>query len=222
MGRAYTREADYWGFVERAREALARYSPGAQIRVEGSLATGELVPGYSDLDLRILAPPDEGQNLRDRLPQMAASLGELLAIFVDPYSAIGTICSLYPGPFKVDWFVSEVLEGGERDIWSGSAPPPYDEDAHPWDWVWWLWGKVRRGEGKLGAEELSKLWLFLVLRGEHPGAFPASVPPRDQEVLREQIVDTLDYLPAPDQKVAREVAAAIREDYRGRGKTHGH
>jgi hypothetical protein len=183
--------------------------------VEGSLATGELVPGYSDLDLRVLAPAGEGQKVRDQIPQMAASLGELLAIFVDPYSAIGTICSIYPGPFKVDWFVSEVSEVGERDIWSGSKPPPYDEDAHPWDWVWWLWGKVRRGECKLGGEELSKLWLFLVLRGVSPTSFPAGVPPRDQEVLRKLILETLNHLPAPDQEVAREVAAAIREDYRG-------
>jgi hypothetical protein len=106
-------EGDYRDFLIAARRQAALALPGAELEAAGSLATGELVPGLSDLDIVVSVPTGRGPATRDSIPLLGRQLGHLLTIFVDPFSAIGTVCSVYPGPLKVDWFIRE-----------GKTPPP--------------------------------------------------------------------------------------------------
>jgi predicted nucleotidyltransferase len=205
-------KAEYWAFVQSARQALERFAAGSQLEVVGSLARGDFVPPYCDIDLLVIAPAGEGQHVRDLVPEIAAFTGDLLTIFVDPFCTRGTFCSIYRGPLKVDWFVAEVHGDGRRAVWAGHKPPPYDRDAHPWDWLWWLWCKVRSGKYELVSKELSKLWLFLSLRGTSSEAFSPFVPDPDQDDLERLILATMSHLPAPEQPVACEVRSAIEKD----------
>lgn len=203
-------ESDYTAFVATARDRFAQVEPQVRVEVEGSLTRGTLKPGYSDLDLRLVAPPGQGPGLRDRLPVIAAGLGELLAFFVDPASNIGTLCSLYPGPLKVDWFVCEQRGAQRVDIWSGRRPPPYDPQAHPWDWLWWLWSKIQGGDYSLARRELCKLWLFLELHGVEPAQLPSAVPPKHGDTLRRLVIETLPLMPNRHSRLGLEIGAAIR------------
>ena len=207
----YVREAQYWEFVRGARQSLGTLSPDAGLEVVGSLARGELVPPYSDLDLLLVAPSGHGQELRDLVPEIATSMGDLLTIFVDPFCPRGTLCSIYRGPLKVDWFVDEEGPNGRREVWTGHRAPPCDVEAHPWDWLWWLWCKVRAGKCTLAARELSKFWLFLTLKGAAPGAFFPLVPDPSQDDLQDLVMRTLDHLPAQGHPVAREIRHALEQ-----------
>lgn len=206
----HTNEADYLAFVDAVRAALREVAPTAKLEIVGSVARGEAIPPYSDLDLMLVAPEGEGQALRDRVPDLAERLGGLLTIFVDPFSSQGCFCSVYSGVFKVDWFVEEEGRYGRQLVWTGRQPPATDDTGHPWDWIWWLWGKVRTGKLDLAAEELSKLWQFLVLRGVSPESFPAKVPDPKRDDLASLVLGTLDHLPA--SAIGIEVRSAIEED----------
>lgn len=210
----HTNEADYFAFADAVRAALREVAPTAKLEIVGSVARGEAVPPYSDLDLLLVAPEGEGQTLRDRVPDLAGRLGELLTIFVDPFSSQGCFCSVYSGLLKVDWFVEEESRDGRKRVWTGRQPPPTDDSSHPWDWTWWLWGKVRTGKLNLAAEELSKLWQFLVLRGAPPNSFPATVPRPGHDDLVAFVLRTLDHL--PEAPMGAEVRSAIEEDARVR------
>jgi predicted nucleotidyltransferase len=203
-------ERDYRDFLEAARSQASRTLPGAEVEATGSLASGELVPGLSDLDILVEVPIGRGPATRDSIPLLARQLGDVLTVFVDPFSAIGTICSVYPGPLKVDWFVREGRPPSHKWIWRGASPPPYDSDAHPWDWVWWLWGKLRRGDCELARSELSKLWQWLTRSGVPPNAFPPELPSANQARLEELVVATLPHLPTSPLDLADEVSQAIR------------
>ena len=206
------RLADYRDFFEAARERAVEALPGAVLSPAGSLARGELIPGLSDLDILVVAPDGRGPETRDAIPALAEELGPLLTLFIDPFSAIGTLCSVYAGPLKVDWLVCEGEPPDRTWIWSGRQPPPYDADAHPWDWIWWLWGKIRRGECELGRSELAKLWQWLVRNGVSPTAFPPGLPPAEQAQLEALVLETLRQLPSRHERLAAEIAGAIRDD----------
>jgi predicted nucleotidyltransferase len=209
-------EDEYQAFAKGAQEQLALLLPACRLEIVGSLARGELAPPYSDLDLLVVAPEGEGAAARDQIPDIAVLCGDLLTIFVDPFCSKGTFCSIYSGPFKVDWAVSERSPRGQCVVWTGRARPPSDPDGHPWDWIWWVWCKVRSGKLELARSELSKLWQFLVLRGVSPSVFPALQPEKEQSGLERLVLATLRYLPRPQQPVAREIAHAIESDARKR------
>lgn len=212
-------ESDYRAFVESVRHSLRRFPvvnvAAARLEVSGSLARGELSPPYSDLDLVLIAPAGAGANVRDHVPELARSVGrELLAIFVDPLNPLAVFCSIYQGPFKVDWWVFEEAEGSQRTaIWRGNDPPPYEWASHCWDWLWWLWGKARRGKDDVVKHDLPRLWQALTLRGIDPRQFPASLPEtttnRDLLAL---LRHTLTLLPASDTALGREIWHAIERD----------
>jgi hypothetical protein len=203
---------DYEGFIARAREVTQAGAPQLRLEPAGSFATGSLVPGYSDLDLLLSAPRGEGPAVRDIVPALAERAGDLLTLFVDPFCPRGTFCSVYSGPLKVDWFVCEEDDGTRTWVYAGTKPPPYDPDGHPWDWIWWLWGKIRRGDCELGRTELTKLWQFLMLRGAPPDRFPKTLPAADQSQLEAHVLRTLDWLPTGPRRLAREISEAIRSD----------
>ncbi len=203
-------EGDYLDFLTAARRRAALTLPGAELEAAGSLASGELVPGLSDLDIAVSVPTGRGPATRDSIPLLAQELGHVLTVFVDPFSAIGTICSVYPGPLKVDWFIREGKSPSQVWIWSGAKQPPYDADGHTWDWIWWLWGKLRRGHSELARSELSKLWQWLTRNGVPPTAFPPELPPANQARLEALVIDTLPHLPSRPTELAEEVSRAIR------------
>ena len=202
-------ESDYWDFLTAARRQAALALPGAELEAAGSLATGELVPGLSDLDIMVSVPTGSGPATRDSIPLLARQLGHLLTVFVDPFSAIGTICSVYPGPLKVDWLIREGKSPPQVWIWRGAKEPPYDPYGHSWDWVWWLWGKLRRGQSELARSELSKLWQWLTRNGVPPTAFPPELPPANKARLESLVIDTLAHLPSHPSELAAEVSRAI-------------
>jgi hypothetical protein len=201
---------DYQSLLAHAREIALTVAPQVRLEPVGSFATGRLVPGYSDLDLLVSTASGEGPAARDIVPVLAERVGDLLTLFVDPFSSIGTLCSIYPGPLKVDWFICEEDAGTRTWVFSGTKPPPYDPDSHPWDWIWWLWGKIRRGDCQLGRTELTKLWQFLVLRGASPDQFPKVLPAAEQSQLEALVLSTLDCLPTSPRRLAREISDAIR------------
>ena len=216
---AVVRESDYQAFVEAARRAVSR-SPvpavaAARLEVTGSFARGELSPPFSDLDLALVASAGAGPAARDGLPEFARSVDrDLLAIFVDPLHPEACFCSIYRGPFKVDWWVYEEDEAGDRTIvWRGNKPPPYDWASHSWDWFWWLWGKARRGKDDTVRHELPRLWHFLTMNGVDPRRFPAAV--RKNATSRDLlplIRRTVDLLPDQDEALAREIRLAVEGD----------
>lgn len=218
-GPPEVQESDYCAFVETVRQSLSR-SPApdvAAVRLEvtGSFARGELSPPYSDLDLVLIAPPEMGPKVRDRVPELAKTAGrELLAIFVDPLHPEACFCSVYRGPFKVDWWVFEELDGAQRTaIWRGNDPPPYEWAAHSWDWLWWLWGKARRGKDDVVKHELPRLWQFLAINGADPRRLPACLPAStaNRDLLR-LLRQTMNFLPAPDTPLGREIRGVIERD----------
>lgn len=212
-------ESDYRAFVDAVHQSLKRAPPGGphavRLEVSGSLARGELSPPYSDLDLVLIAPTGAGPTVRDGLPQLARTIRrELLAIFVDPLHPEACFCSIYRGPFKVDWWVYEEDEGGDRTIiWRGDNPPPYDWASHSWDWLWWLWGKARRGKDDTVRYELPRLWHFLTMNGIDPRRFHASVPKNATSLeLLPLIRRTMDLLPDQNEALGCEIRRAIEGD----------
>ncbi len=207
-------DSEYHAFADRVSAILARQAPTFRLEIVGSVARGEAQHPYSDLDLLVVTPEHEGPVMRDDMRELASASGNLLTFFVDPFCYRGTICSIYRGPLKVDWFVAEEVSGRRHPIWSGRHPPPSDPEGHPWDWIWWLWGKVRTGRLDLTAKELSKLWQFLVLQGSDPRGFPPAVPDADQARLERLVLETVQKLPAQSCPVAKEVRTAIENDVR--------
>ncbi len=190
-----------------------------RLEVTGSLATKTLSPPYSDLDLVLIAPTGAGPTVRDHVPHLAESTGRtLLAIFVDPLNPEACFCSIYRRPFKVDWWVSEEGQGSRRiSIWRGTQPPPYDWTSHCWDWLWWLWGKARRGKEEIVRHELPRLWQFLTIKGLDARRFPPSLPEGiTQSDFLTLIRRTMDCLPDPDSALGREIRVAIEQDAGGR------
>lgn len=214
-------ESDYWQFVGAVQDCLTRW-PGSAIgavrlEVSGSLARGELSPPYSDLDLVLLAPPGKGAALREHVPTIARSVErDLLAIFVDPLHPEACFCSIYRGPLKVDWWVYEESGPSRRvAVWRGDAAPPYDWASHSWDWLWWLWGKARRGKDDVVVYELPRIWQFLAINGVDPRMLPASLPPTlKNRDLVDLLRKTMKLLPRPDCPAGREIRLAIDRDGR--------
>lgn len=169
--------------------------------VTGSLGRGQ-ADALSDVDLIIVAEPGRRDALwRDRraLPE---TLGRPVAVFKDapwhgPYVAI----AIFEGPLKVDLTFeegeappSEWLRGGYlvlmdrggvekrlRRRLASFRPPPFrpedfaELDGHAWDWAWWLYVKLARGERWLVYAELAKYLEGIVAPAYNPLAgTPAS------------------------------------------------
>jgi hypothetical protein len=210
---------DYWKFVDAVHAALARLPVpemrAVRLEVSGSLARGELSPPYSDLDLLLIAPRARGAAVRDQVPAVARAADPgLLGIFVDPLHPEACFCSIYRGPFKVDWWVYEELDLSSRvPVWRGDGPPPYDWTSHSWDWLWWLWGKARRGKDEVVVHELPRLWQFLAINGADSHALPARLPATLATRLQLDLLRrTMHLLPDQDGPLGREIRRAIEQD----------
>jgi predicted nucleotidyltransferase len=157
--------------------------------VKGSLGRGQ-ADALSDVDLIIVSKPGRRDALwRDRraLPE---ALGKPVAVFKDapwhgPYIAI----AIFEGPLKVDltfedgevppeeWLAEGYLvlldRGGVdarlRRRLASYHPPPFraedlvELDGHAWDWAWWLYVKLARGERWLVYVELAKYLESIVI-----------------------------------------------------------
>ena len=185
------------------------------MELTGSLSRGEVRPPYSDIDLVLVCQKGDGVMLRDEMVKIAGSLNtKLLAIFVDPFSPDACFCSIYSGPLKVDWLTAEEEAMDSKVVrsivWRGNNPPPYDWESHPWDWIWWLWCKLRRGNVDLVRTDIPRLWQFLVLHGADPRNFPTSVRNSvNSAELKAHLLATLNLLPAQRTPLALEIRRGI-------------
>lgn len=204
--------SQYRAFAQRASDSLAKQWPNCELEIVGSVARGKAKYPYSDLDLLLLTPEGQGPLVRDEMHSLVSAAGDPLTFFVDPFSHQGTFCSVFQGPLKVDWFVAEDVNGRRQDVWSGRRQPPRDPEGHPWDWIWWTWGKFRNGRMEFAAQELTKLWQFLVLEGADQRTFPPLVA--DPSGLVQLVRATLSKLPGQSRRVAQEVRGAIERDMR--------
>jgi predicted nucleotidyltransferase len=216
----FQRKEEYFEFVSSAKAALKDYplnSSGFAVEVTGSLSRGELRPPYSDIDLLLVCQKGYGVRLRDEMVRIAGSLNtRLLTIFVDPFSSDACFCSIYSGPLKVDWLTAEEEVVDSRPVrtivWRGDNPPPYDWKSHPWDWIWWLWCKLCKGDINLVRTDLPRLWQFLVLRGTEPRSFPDSIRSSvTSGELQTHLLATLDLLPAQETPLAVEIRRGIEQ-----------
>lgn len=216
----FLKQEEYFKFVSSARDTLKSYplnSRGFRVEVTGSLSRGDLRPPYSDIDFLLVCQKGDGTKLRDEMVRIASSLNtELLTIFVDPFSPDACFCSIYSGPLKVDWLTVEEEEVDSKVVrsvvWRGNNPPPYDWKSHPWDWIWWLWCKLCKGNVDLVGTDLPRLWQFLVLRGVEPRNFPASIGnAASSSELQRHLLATLELLPAQKTPLAEEIRRGIKQ-----------
>ncbi len=131
---------------------VGRHPDVVGVELIGSRARGEET-ALSDWDFQIHTT-NVGRLVAD-LPTLVSIL-EPLAAQWDPLVERAVYMLVLPGPAKVDLF-----PGDER---RGIQPPwrPTQEnlvaiDAHFWDWILWLGGKVLGGQTELVDEELNKL-----------------------------------------------------------------
>ncbi len=150
--------------------------------VKGSVGRGK-ADALSDIDLVIVSQPGQRDALWEDRRSLAEALGQPLGLFKEapwhrPYLAI----AIFDGPLKVDLF----FEDGEvpPDEWlqdgfvvlldrggvearlrrrlASFQPPRFraedlaELDVHAWDWAYWLWVKLARGERWLVYVELAK------------------------------------------------------------------
>lgn len=216
----FLKKEEYLEFVSSARTALKDYPlnlRGLAVEVTGSLSRGEVRPPFSDIDLVLICQKGYGVRLRDDMVRIAGSLNtKLLTIFVDPFSPDACFCSIYSGPLKVDWLTAEeeVVDSKltRSIVWRGNNTPPYDWESHPWDWIWWLWCKLCKGDVNLVRSDLPRLWQFLVLHGTEPKSFPDSIRNSVTSAeLQAHLLATLDSLPAQKTPLAVEIRRGIEQ-----------
>ena len=135
--------------------------------VTGSFATGE-ADELSDVDLRLYARPDAVEGVVARVPDLAASCGDVVARFgADHLGIPGLTIVLYDDLVHVDFDVvaadraTEHNEGlpavilWEREPISARLPGTFEPDvatqvrwmeARIWTWSWYIQSKILRGE----------------------------------------------------------------------------
>ena len=138
------------------REALQASDVVSSVMLGGSRARGRATE-LSDWDIYVEGEPER---MMTEIPALVASLGPLAA-FWEPLSQEAGYMVVMGGPTKVDVFPL----GARRRIrppWRLNADSLPAIDAHFWDWVLWLGGKSLRGERSLVADELDKMYRFLL------------------------------------------------------------
>lgn len=207
--------------------------------VKGSLGRGQ-ADELSDIDLIIVSEPGQRDALwRDRraLPE---ALGQPVAVFKEapwhsPYIAI----AIFEGPLKVDLTFEDgdvppdeglavgylvLMDRGsvERRLRSRLAsfsPPPFraedlaELDGHAWDWIWWLYVKLARGERWLVYLELPKLLETIVIQAHNvlagaPGSGTYGLHRRLSESVAAEMAAALPRRPAP-QELHRSLLALV-------------
>lgn len=159
------------------------------VLVKGSLGRGT-ADALSDVDLVIVSQLGQREGLWQDRKALAEALGPPLALFKEapwhrPYLAI----AVYEGPLKVDLFFEEgevppdqwlgegfltLLDRGGvesrlRERLAAFQPPSFraedlaELDGQAWDWAWWLWVKLARGERWLVYVELAKFFETIVV-----------------------------------------------------------
>lgn len=159
------------------------------VLVKGSLGRGT-ADALSDVDLVIVSQLGQREGLWQDRKALAEALGPTLALFKEapwhrPYLAI----AVYEGPLKVDLFFEEgevppdqwlgegfltLLDRGGvesrlRERLAAFQPPSFraedlaELDGQAWDWAWWLWVKLARGERWLVYVELAKFFETIVV-----------------------------------------------------------
>jgi hypothetical protein len=141
------------------------------------------------------------------IPALVASLGPLAA-FWEPLSEAAGYMVVMVGPTKIDVFPL----GARRHIqppWRLDADSLPAIDAHFWDWTLWLGGKSLRGEWGLVADELDKMYRFL-LAPVGVATAPTSLDEAVASYLRarQQAVDSLGVV--VQGELGRQVSEALR------------
>jgi hypothetical protein len=189
--------------VKAVREALGASDVVSSVVLGGSRAAGSATE-LSDWDIYVEGEPEE---MMAEIPALVASLGPLAA-FWEPLSEAAGYMVVMVGPTKIDVFPL----GARRHIqppWrldAGSLPAI---DAHFWDWTLWLGGKSLRGEWGLVADELDKMYRFL-LAPVGVATAPTSLDEAVASYLRarQQAVDSLGVV--VQGELGRQVSEALR------------
>jgi hypothetical protein len=189
--------------VKAVREALAGSDVVSSVVLGGSRARGTATE-LSDWDLYVEGEPD---GMMTEIPILVAALAPLAA-FWEPLSEQAGYMVVMDGPTKVDVFPV----GARRHIqppWRLNAGSLPEIDAHFWDWTLWLAGKGLRGEWKLVAAELDKMYRFL-LAPLGVGAPPTNLGEAVASYLRarEDAVDSLRVAVRPE--LGRQVSEVLR------------
>ena len=136
------------------------------VELIGSRATGTATE-LSDWDYRIAS--SDSAAVAARLPGLVAVLHPLGQLW-DPLARTPVYMIILPGAVKADLFPGAPPGPGLACAsWGGLR----DADAHFWDWNLWLGAKRLRGQDRVVAAELVKMWQHL-LRPLGAPAPPAS------------------------------------------------
>jgi hypothetical protein len=189
--------------VKAVREALGASDVVSSVVLGGSRAAGSATE-LSDWDIYVEGEPEE---MMAEIPALVASLGPLAA-FWEPLSEAAGYMVVMVGPTKIDVFPL----GARRHIqppWRLDADSLPAIDAHFWDWTLWLGGKSLRGEWGLVADELDKMYRFL-LAPVGVATAPTSLDEAVASYLRarQQAVDSLGVV--VQGELGRQVSEALR------------
>ncbi|MGA9162632.1 MAG: nucleotidyltransferase domain-containing protein [Actinomycetota bacterium] len=161
------------GFPRHRDKAMAASRAGQAdpdvvgMAVTGSFATGE-ADELSDVDLRLYVRPDAVEAVLARVPDLAASCGDVVAWFGADHLAIPSLTIvLYDDLVHVDFDVVAVDRATEHNeglpvgiLWerqpiSAELPGTFEADvatqvrwmeARIWTWSWYIQSKILRGE----------------------------------------------------------------------------
>jgi predicted nucleotidyltransferase len=136
----------------RVTEVLAPSPLVVRVDLVGSRARGEAT-ALSDWDFRI--DTANGAALAGVLPTLVEPL-EPLAAQWDRLTRRATYMLMLPAAVKVDLFPADELRAIQPP-WEPTASNLVAIDAHFWDWVLWLGGKVLAEKSGVVSEELGKL-----------------------------------------------------------------
>ena len=138
--------------VDRVLALVSGHPAVDAVELVGSRARGNASP-ISDWDFRIESA-DIARVMRD-LPALTAPL-QPLAAFWDPLSERAVFMLILQDGVKVDLFPGDETRAIEPP-WDPQTDAPAAIDAHFWDWILWLGGKVLGGHDTLVENELVKL-----------------------------------------------------------------
>jgi predicted nucleotidyltransferase len=233
MGRS-TRPSRKWDGHTAVLEAARRWAQSEPrvraLLVKGSLGRRQ-ADALSDVDLIIVSNPGQRDALWRDHRALPEALGQPVAVFKEapwhrPYIAI----AIFEGPLKVDLtfedgevppeeglaegYLMLMDRGGvERRLRSRLAsfsPPPFraehlaELDAHAWDWTWWLYVKLARGERWLVYLELPKYLENIVIQAYNalagaPGSSTYGLDRRLSESVADEMAVALPRGPTPEE-----------------------